>query len=60
MGQEVVDYLEDNENKTAGVVLHSGEKLQADLVVVADGVKSGGRKYVLVNLFTIHVPRRIA
>ncbi|KAG6374611.1 hypothetical protein JVT61DRAFT_3972 [Boletus reticuloceps] len=53
MGQEVVDYWEDNENKTAGVLLRSGECLQADLVVAADGVKSHARKYVLASLLTI-------
>ncbi|KAF8142161.1 monooxygenase [Boletus edulis] len=47
MGQEVVDYWEDNENKTAGVLLRSGECLRADLVVAADGIKSHARKYVL-------------
>ncbi|KAF8550986.1 FAD/NAD(P)-binding domain-containing protein [Imleria badia] len=47
MGQEVVDYGEDEENKTPGVILRSGETLQADLVVAADGIKSHARKYVL-------------
>ena len=49
MGQEVVDYWEDDENKTAGVILRSGETLQADLVVAAEGIKSCARKYVLVS-----------
>lgn len=49
MGQEVVDYWEDDERELAGVVLDSGDRLQADLVVVADGVKSRGRSHVLVN-----------
>ncbi|KAG8214966.1 monooxygenase [Butyriboletus roseoflavus] len=47
MGQDVVEYWEDDERETAGVVLDSGERLQADLVVAADGVKSRGRSYVL-------------
>ena len=49
MGQEVVDYWEDDENKTAGVILRSGETLRADLVVAAEGIKSRARKYVLVS-----------
>ncbi|KAH0836396.1 monooxygenase [Lanmaoa asiatica] len=57
MGQEVVDYWENDRSQTAGVVLHSGEKLQADLVVAADGVKSHAREYVLVSPLTIYVPR---
>lgn len=60
MGQDVVDYWEDDENQKAGVVLRSGENLQADLVVAADGVKSRARKYVLVSPSTIYVPRPIA
>ena len=59
MGQEVVDYWEDDENLKAGIVLRSGEILQADLVVAADGVKSRARKYVLVRPFTIYVTRPI-
>lgn len=52
MGQEVVDYWEDDEREWAGVVLRSGERLQADVVVAADGIKSGARKYVLASIFT--------
>jgi 2-polyprenyl-6-methoxyphenol hydroxylase-like FAD-dependent oxidoreductase len=60
MGQEVVDYWEDDENQKAGIILRSGENLQADLVVAADGVKSRARKYVLVSPFIIYVSRPIA
>jgi len=56
MGQEVVDYWEDDENQMAGVVLRSGETIQGDLVVAADGIKSRARKYVLVSPCIIYVP----
>lgn len=58
MGQEVVDYWEDGENNTAGVVLRSGESLEADLVVAADGIKSRARRYVLVSSVR-HVNSRV-
>ncbi|KIJ59084.1 hypothetical protein HYDPIDRAFT_170978 [Hydnomerulius pinastri MD-312] len=47
MGQDVVDYWEDDDTQKAGIVLSSGEKLEADLVVAADGIKSQARQYVL-------------
>lgn len=43
-GQRVTDYFEDEEK--AGVVVN-GEKMVADVVVAAEGVRSRGRKIVL-------------
>ena len=45
LGVNVVDYFE--EEGVAGVVLASGERLTADVVLAAEGVKSRGRKIVL-------------
>lgn len=44
LGQKVTDYFEDD--REAGVVCN-GEKLTADIVLAAEGVKSAGRKIVL-------------
>ncbi|KAI1370576.1 putative monooxygenase [Hypoxylon crocopeplum] len=45
LGARVEDYFEDDEK--AGVVLDSGERITADVVVAAEGVRSKGRKMVL-------------
>jgi 2-polyprenyl-6-methoxyphenol hydroxylase-like FAD-dependent oxidoreductase len=45
LGCNVVNYFETAEH--AGVELQSGERLTADLVVAAEGVRSRGRKLVL-------------
>jgi 2-polyprenyl-6-methoxyphenol hydroxylase-like FAD-dependent oxidoreductase len=45
LGQNIIDYFED-ENE-AGVTLANGEKVVADCVLAAEGVKSKGRKIVL-------------
>lgn len=39
-GHEVVRYWEDVENAVSGVVLKDGSRIQADLVVAADGIRS--------------------
>jgi 2-polyprenyl-6-methoxyphenol hydroxylase-like FAD-dependent oxidoreductase len=44
LGQKVTDYFEDDEQ--AGVVVN-GEKMLADVVIAAEGVRSRGRKIVL-------------
>jgi 2-polyprenyl-6-methoxyphenol hydroxylase-like FAD-dependent oxidoreductase len=44
LGQRVTDYFEDEEK--AGVVVN-GEKMEADIVIAAEGVRSRGRKIVL-------------
>ncbi|KAI0811554.1 putative monooxygenase [Xylaria sp. FL0064] len=45
LGQRVEDYFENDDE--AGVVLESGEKLTANVVLAAEGVRSRGRKIVL-------------
>lgn len=50
LGQDVSGYWEDEEGKEAGVVLSNGERLRADVVVGADGVKSKARVLVLVRI----------
>jgi 2-polyprenyl-6-methoxyphenol hydroxylase-like FAD-dependent oxidoreductase len=47
LGQRVTDYFEDDEK--AGVVLNNNpsERLEADVVISAEGVRSRGRKIVL-------------
>ncbi|GAB1315357.1 hypothetical protein MFIFM68171_05567 [Madurella fahalii] len=45
LGQLVEEYFEDEEQ--AGIVLKSGEKVYADLVIGADGVRSKARELVL-------------
>jgi 2-polyprenyl-6-methoxyphenol hydroxylase-like FAD-dependent oxidoreductase len=44
LGQRVTDYFEDGDK--AGVVVN-GERMEADVVVAAEGVRSRGRKIVL-------------
>jgi 2-polyprenyl-6-methoxyphenol hydroxylase-like FAD-dependent oxidoreductase len=44
LGQRVTDYFEDDEK--AGVVVN-GERMLADIVIAAEGVRSRGRKIVL-------------
>ncbi|ETW79363.1 hypothetical protein HETIRDRAFT_50323 [Heterobasidion irregulare TC 32-1] len=46
MGQRVTEFFEDAERKKAGVV-SNGVRMEADLVVGADGVRSVARKLVL-------------
>ncbi|KAI1292542.1 putative monooxygenase [Xylaria venustula] len=45
LGRRVEDYFESDDE--AGVVLDTGEKLTADVVLAAEGVRSRGRKIVL-------------
>ncbi|KAI0197492.1 putative monooxygenase [Astrocystis sublimbata] len=45
LGARVDDYFEDDDE--AGVILEGGERLTADVVLAAEGVRSGGRKIVL-------------
>ncbi|KAI1809014.1 putative monooxygenase [Poronia punctata] len=45
LGSRVEDYFEDDEE--AGVVLANGERLTADVVLAAEGVRSKGREIVL-------------
>lgn len=45
-GKEVVDYFEDAGRKRAGVVLKGGERVEADLVIAADGLR--GQSWGLV------------
>ncbi|KAK7974425.1 hypothetical protein PG989_016273 [Apiospora arundinis] len=48
LGAGVADYFEtDDDGGSAGVVLESGEKITADLVIAAEGVRSKGRTTVL-------------
>ncbi|KAG1767550.1 monooxygenase [Suillus occidentalis] len=47
LGQQVVEYWEDEASGKAGVRIQSGESLEADVVVGADGVKSLARKFVI-------------
>ncbi len=49
LGQDVTEYWEDEERGEAGV-LSNGERLHADIVVGADGVRSKARTLVLVCL----------
>jgi 2-polyprenyl-6-methoxyphenol hydroxylase-like FAD-dependent oxidoreductase len=51
MGQQVVEYWDDEVSGKAGVRIQSGESLEADVVVGADGVKSLARKFVIVSFF---------
>ena len=48
MGQRVTEFFEDAERKKAGVV-SNGVRMEADIVVGADGVRSVARKLVLVS-----------
>ncbi|KJZ71295.1 hypothetical protein HIM_09305 [Hirsutella minnesotensis 3608] len=46
-GMDVIDYFENESGKKAGVVLQDGAKLDADLVIAADGIHSQSWKTVL-------------
>jgi flavin-dependent dehydrogenase len=50
MGQQVVEYWEDEANGKAGVKIQTGESFDADVIVAADGVKSFARQFVIVRL----------
>jgi len=43
----VINYYEDIENGKGGCVLDSGEKLEADLVIAADGIGTRSHKLVV-------------
>ncbi|KAK4224693.1 6-hydroxynicotinate 3-monooxygenase [Podospora fimiseda] len=47
LGQRVQDYFESDSPAEAGVVLATGERITADVVIAAEGVRSRGRKIVL-------------
>ncbi|KAG2746956.1 FAD/NAD(P)-binding domain-containing protein [Suillus brevipes Sb2] len=47
MGQQVVEYWEDEANGKAGVKIQTGELFDADVIVAADGVKSFARQFVI-------------
>ncbi|KAJ5659885.1 hypothetical protein N7507_006336 [Penicillium longicatenatum] len=46
-GKQVVDYYEDKGSSTAGVILTSGERLEADVVIAADGIGSTSSRITL-------------
>ena len=50
LGQDVLEYWEDEKKGEAGVLLSGGERVVADLVVGADGVKSKARSLILVSV----------
>lgn len=52
LGQDVSEYWEDAESGEAGVVTN-GERLAADMVVGADGVRSKARTLVLVSVLCV-------
>ncbi|ETI19892.1 hypothetical protein G647_08907 [Cladophialophora carrionii CBS 160.54] len=45
-GRRVVEYYEDEAVGLGGVVLESGEKLEADVVIAADGIKTNSGKLI--------------
>jgi 2-polyprenyl-6-methoxyphenol hydroxylase-like FAD-dependent oxidoreductase len=45
-GKRVVDYFEDEAEQKAGVILEDGSKMEADVVVAADGVGTKSHKLV--------------
>ncbi|KAG1767549.1 monooxygenase [Suillus occidentalis] len=47
MGQQVVEYWEDEANGKAGIKTQTGESFDADVIVAADGVKSLARQFVI-------------
>jgi 2-polyprenyl-6-methoxyphenol hydroxylase-like FAD-dependent oxidoreductase len=47
LGQRVEEYWEDEREGKAGIVLKNGERVEADLVIGADGVRSKARELVL-------------
>ena len=50
LGQDVTEYWEDDVAGKAGVI-SNGERLEADIVIGADGVRSKARTLVLVRHF---------
>ena len=50
LGQDVLEYWEDEQRRQAGVLLRRGERIVADVIVGADGVKSKARSLVLVSV----------
>ena len=52
LGQNVTEYWEDEDKGEAGVICN-GQRLSADMVVGADGVRSRARTLVLVCLLQI-------
>ena len=44
--KRVVSYYEDDESGTGGVVLESGERREADVVVAADGIKTNSGRLI--------------
>lgn len=45
-GAKVTDYFEDVDKQKAGIVLENGEKLEADVVIAADGIGTKSNKLV--------------
>lgn len=45
-GKNVVDYYEDEQASRAGVILADGTRIEADLIIAADGVGSKSQKLV--------------
>ena len=50
LGQDVLEYWEDEQKGEAGVLLNGGERIVADVIVGADGVKSKARSLILVSV----------
>ena len=50
LGQDVLEYWEDEQKGQAGVLLRGGERIVADVIVGADGVKSKARSLILVSV----------
>ena len=50
LGQDVLEYCEDEQKGEAGVLLSGGERIVADVIVGADGVKSKARSLILVSV----------
>lgn len=46
-GKRVHEYYEDLNNKRAGVILEDGQKLEADVVIAADGIGSKSSRAIL-------------
>lgn len=45
-GIKVIDYFDHSEEQRAGVILENGEKIEADVVVAADGIGTKSNKLV--------------
>lgn len=45
-GMKVIDYFDNSEKQRAGVILENGEKIEADIVVAADGIGTKSNKLV--------------